>query len=181
MRLQWTGGQAIGSVVIATIGKTTDFFATNILVLPLQYVIMRYFSSSVAYINGFQVAWYYGNSFVTQNHYDSETREIQEKDSQFPKSLDKYESDFAATRNTTSMTHLTFVTEHTCNTKLVYVIRVISMCVIFCLLLMCVTGFVLNVESFYGLFAPAAIAFVMLVAYGYLHYKRRKRHAYTLQ
>ena len=43
------------------VGKTTDFIATNVLVLPLQYVIMIYFSSGVAYVNGMQVAWYYDN------------------------------------------------------------------------------------------------------------------------
>ncbi|XP_060076425.1 uncharacterized protein LOC132556050 [Ylistrum balloti] len=59
LKLRSTSGQSTRSAVIATIGKMTDFLATYGLVIPLQYVVMTYFSSSVAYINGIQIAWYY--------------------------------------------------------------------------------------------------------------------------
>lgn len=59
MRMRSTRGQARGSVLIAMMGKTTDFLGNYILVLPKQYVVMTYFSSSVAYTNGLQVLWYY--------------------------------------------------------------------------------------------------------------------------
>ncbi|KAK3584364.1 hypothetical protein CHS0354_010149 [Potamilus streckersoni] len=55
MKLQSTKGQSTVSVLIAMIGKTTDFLSNNILIVPLQFVVMIYFSSSVAYVNGIQV------------------------------------------------------------------------------------------------------------------------------
>ena len=55
IRLRSTGGQATLSVLMGVVGKTTDFLATYLLVLPPQYVVMTYFSSSLFYINGVQV------------------------------------------------------------------------------------------------------------------------------
>ena len=55
MRLRTTGGQATPSVVMGLMGKTTDFLSTYLLLLPSQYVVMTYFSSTMAYINGIQV------------------------------------------------------------------------------------------------------------------------------
>ena len=54
-----TSGQATGSVCLSLVGKMTDFLSTYILVMPLQYVVMAYFSSSMAYVNGAQVVWYW--------------------------------------------------------------------------------------------------------------------------
>ena len=58
MKLKSTQGQSTYSVSISLIGKTTDFLSNYLLSMPLQFVIMTYFSSSVAYINGIQVAYY---------------------------------------------------------------------------------------------------------------------------
>ena len=55
MKLQSTSGQSTISVVISVIGKSTDFFVTYGLNMPLEYVVMCYFSSSTTFINGFQV------------------------------------------------------------------------------------------------------------------------------
>ena len=55
MRLRSTDGQATSSVVLGLIGKTADILSNYILVLPPQYVVMTYFSSSLVYINGIQV------------------------------------------------------------------------------------------------------------------------------
>lgn len=55
IKLRSTTGQATTSVFIALIGKTTDFLVTYGLKMPLPYVVMCYFSSSSAFINGFQV------------------------------------------------------------------------------------------------------------------------------
>jgi len=41
--------------VLDLMGKTTDFLSNYLLGLPPQYVIMTYFSSTLAYINGVQV------------------------------------------------------------------------------------------------------------------------------
>jgi len=55
MRLRTTAGQAMPSVVLGLMGKTFDFLSNYLLLLPPQYVIMTYFSSTLAYINGIQV------------------------------------------------------------------------------------------------------------------------------
>jgi len=55
MRLRTTGGQATPSVALGLIGKTMDVLSNYLLLLPPQIVVMTYFSSSVAYINGIQV------------------------------------------------------------------------------------------------------------------------------
>lgn len=55
MRLRTTGGQATPSVVLGLMGKTADFLSNYILLLPPQYVVMTYFSSTLVYINGIQV------------------------------------------------------------------------------------------------------------------------------
>ena len=68
MRLRSTNGQSTPSVVLDLMGKTTDFLSNYLLRLPSQYVIMTYFSSTLAYINGVQVrdifflSMAYGNS-----------------------------------------------------------------------------------------------------------------------
>ena len=55
MRLRSTEGQATPSVVLGLMGKTADILSNYILLLPPQYVVMTYFSSSLVYINGIQV------------------------------------------------------------------------------------------------------------------------------
>jgi len=55
MRRRTTSGQATPSVVLGLIGKTMDVLSNYLLLLPPQYVVMTYFSSSLAYINGVQV------------------------------------------------------------------------------------------------------------------------------
>ena len=58
IKRQSTSGQATTSVLIALVGKTTDFLVTYGLLMPLPYVVMCYFSSSSAFINTFQVCRY---------------------------------------------------------------------------------------------------------------------------
>ena len=58
IKRQSTSGQATTSVLIALVGKTTDFLVTYGLLMPLPYVVMCYFSSSSAFINTFQVRRY---------------------------------------------------------------------------------------------------------------------------
>lgn len=53
-------GQSTRSVIIAFIGKMTDFLSTYGLLMPIQYVVMIYFSSSVNYVNVIQVVWFHG-------------------------------------------------------------------------------------------------------------------------
>ena len=56
MRLRTTSGQATPSVVLGLMGETADFLSNYLLLLPSQYVVMTYFSSTLAYINGIQVS-----------------------------------------------------------------------------------------------------------------------------
>ena len=58
MRRRTTDGQSTLSVVITLVGKTTDFLANYLLLLPAQYVVMTYFSCTLAFINGIQVIFY---------------------------------------------------------------------------------------------------------------------------
>ncbi|KAI6185171.1 hypothetical protein M3Y99_01953400 [Aphelenchoides fujianensis] len=59
MRRQSTHGLSNPSIAIASIGKTTDFVQNYVLIMPLQYVVMAFFSSSVAQIGTIQVLWYW--------------------------------------------------------------------------------------------------------------------------
>lgn len=59
-KLRSTMGQSTRSVIIASIGKMTDFLSTYGLLMPIQYVVMIYFSSSVNYVNVIQVVWFHG-------------------------------------------------------------------------------------------------------------------------
>ena len=56
MRLRTTSGQATPSVVLGLMGKTADFLSNYLLLLPSEYVVMTYFSSTLAYINGIQAS-----------------------------------------------------------------------------------------------------------------------------
>jgi len=157
MKLQSTNGQATSSVVIAMVGKTTDFLATNGLSMPLQYVIMCYFSSSVAYVNGIQVAWYYGNDFLPE-----EAK---------PKASDKFaESLRSASSNSDKKKDRNFSNSgHSAseNTVVKYV-RVVGMGLLSLGMVGCVVGFCLNLGSWYGLFAPVGIATVLISAKLYI-------------
>ncbi|CAC5406134.1 unnamed protein product [Mytilus coruscus] len=183
MKLQTTSGQATGSVVIAMLGKTTDFFANNILVMPIQYVIMCYFSSSVAYVNGFQVAWYYGNEDhpkipdqTGSNASNNQTMERNVSGSELTSSY-SINNDFPSALSA-SQTKLTTNTPDGLNSaKIIFVVRWLSMAIISCLLLMCVIGFTLNVESFLGLLGPTTIGLVLLMAHVYFTYFKRSHYA----
>lgn len=50
--------QSTISLLLTFIGKTTDFISQYSLVMPKQYVYMTYFSSTLAYINIFQLILY---------------------------------------------------------------------------------------------------------------------------
>uniref|UniRef100_A0A914XUU8 Uncharacterized protein n=1 Tax=Panagrolaimus superbus TaxID=310955 RepID=A0A914XUU8_9BILA len=54
-----TYGIANLSVTITAVGKTTDFMQNYLLIMPIQYLIMAFFSSTVAQISTLQVLWYW--------------------------------------------------------------------------------------------------------------------------
>ena len=156
MKLRSTKGQSTASVAIAMVGKTADFMSNNGLVLPLQYVIMSYFSSSVAYINGIQVAWYYGRDFGngTCDRESSNPTKLAETESAFGSTCER---DLENSNGQRQRTDFVDIVRWTC-------ILCLSL-----LLVGCVAGFTLNVHSFYGLFAPFSILTVLGMANAYLN------------
>lgn len=157
MRIQSTIGQARGSVLIAMIGKTTDFLGNYILVLPKQYVVMTYFSSSVAYANGLQVLWYY------------------EKDRERLRDSIDVSCDNALANPTSNQCDITDSKEYLytfpytnhvfswqCSVSVV--VRLVLGIVLCCLLATCLAGLVWNFGMM-GLFFPGAILCVISVSY----------------
>ena len=59
MQRRSTSGQSTISIGLTLVGKATDYISTYALDMPIQFVIMCYFSSSSAYINGFQVSTFH--------------------------------------------------------------------------------------------------------------------------
>ena len=51
-------GQAIGTVAITVLGKTTDMLAAFLVAMPLQVRVLCFFSTATAYANAIQVIWY---------------------------------------------------------------------------------------------------------------------------
>ena len=148
MRIQATSGQSKGSVFIAMMGKTTDFLGNYILVLPVQYVIMTYFSSSVAYINGLQVLWYYERDKARL----TDSIIVEPRDNSLS-TLD----DFGDSRKNL------FVYPHAQCTVSVLV-RLILGCVLCLLLAACLAGLVWNF-GLLGLIFPGAILGVVCATY----------------
>lgn len=174
MRRHSASGQAVGSAFIAMIGKTTDFIATNTLVMPLQYVIMCYFSSSVAYINGLQVAWYYGNDSdsklegrVSNQNADNEGHE----NPAYQRSTESMT--FRGNREKEMTNILGSANEEYKQSKIIFTIRWLCMGTLSVFLVSCVAWFTWNVRSFFGLFAPFAIVCVLGLAKLYFHYCAR--------
>ncbi|XP_045164238.1 uncharacterized protein LOC123528537 [Mercenaria mercenaria] len=177
MRLESTSGQSTGSVLIAMIGKTTDFISNNSLVMPLQYVIMVYFSSSVAYINGLQVAWYYGNDDFRQGEghdqfWNPENSGHGEHNYNFHQSVESVEGGHNKWNNSSIKTGSTSETANKQSsysaleqpnkqTAVVFTIRWLCILTLSVLLTGCVAGFAWNIDSYYGLFAPVSIACVI--------------------
>lgn len=156
MRIQSTSGQAKLSVFIAMMGKTTDFLGNYILVLPKQYVVMTYFSSSVAYVNGLQVLWYYEKDQErSRNSADDESRDNVLSS---PTNSDITDS----TEYIFKVPYTTGISSCQCSVSVV--VRLFLGCVVFVLLAACLAGLVWNFGLF-GLFFPAAILGVLCVTY----------------
>lgn len=177
MRLHSTSGQSTGSVIIAMVGKTTDFISTNGLVMPLQYVIMAYFSSSVAYVNGLQVAWYYGNEdFLTV--VDIKRQDIlhqgQTRRGEVNKSFQYSTESVHSGQNKWNDSPKAGRKE----TRIVFAVRWICLMILSLLLIGCVAGFVWNVNSYFGLFGPVSITCVIVAAK--LYFQLCKTSKYTL-
>lgn len=66
MRRRSTYGLSNLSIAIGAWGKITDFMENYLLVMPMQYVVMAYFSSTIAQVGTIQVL-YYWNQIPAQN------------------------------------------------------------------------------------------------------------------
>lgn len=185
MYLQSTSGQSTGSVAIAMVGKTTDFIATNSLVMPLQYVIMVYFSSSVAYINGMQVAWYYGNddSLQGDGHDASQdaTKIKHEDNMAFNHSVESYEARHDIHHQWNEISSKSNAVLDSANTQqcFVFAVRWLCIVVISFLLIGCVVGFTWNIESYFGVFAPVSI--MCIIGAAKLYFYLYKTSQYSVQ
>ncbi|WAR19760.1 hypothetical protein MAR_001598, partial [Mya arenaria] len=171
MKLQSTSGQATSSVVIAMVGKTTDFLSTNGLVMPLQYVIMCYFSTSVAYVNGIQVAYYYGNDFLLQDRKLQSDIRIDSMTARNVNGTPKTGMEKANEVNNMSDTN-----DNIKSNSFENVARATSICILFVLLAGCVVGFCFNLQSFFGLFGPIFILSVLVAAKFYINFCNRKSY-----
>ena len=151
LRLQTTSGQSRGSVLIAMAGKTTDFLGNFILVLPKQYVIMTYFSSSVAYVNGLQVLWYY-ETILHDSRRDSNISDPP---------YDSLSSPAIQYENFGEKRHYLKLMSHCTGHMLVRLVLGFILCG---LLTACLIGLILNF-GLWGLTFPIAILAVLFVAY----------------
>ena len=155
MRIRSTSGQSRGSVFIAMVGKTTDFLGNYILVLPQQYVVMTYFSSSVAYTNGLQVLWYYERDRIRSN----ESIDIESPDDALPSPVvnqscsKEYLYEFPHKHRRLKMQ---------CSESAL--VRMILASIVCCLLAACLAGLVWNF-GWFGFMFPAAIVGVVCVTY----------------
>ncbi|CAO3610214.1 unnamed protein product [Cunninghamella blakesleeana] len=59
MKNKSVSAQSTVSLVLTFIGKSTDFISQYALIMPQQYLYMTYFSSTLAYINIFQLILYH--------------------------------------------------------------------------------------------------------------------------
>ncbi|CAH1802004.1 unnamed protein product [Owenia fusiformis] len=156
MKRRSTSGQSTYSVSLSMIGKTTDFLSNYLLVMPLQNIIMIYFSSSLAYINGIQVALY--------------PRELGSNET-----LSRDESDKSDDELSPNNIHLiTIPTRFSCSSKHTESLRWVVAAILVVFLIMCVIGLVLNTGTFISLLAPIGIAVVIGTYSVVLHVQARK-------
>ncbi|KAI6195968.1 hypothetical protein M3Y94_01052500 [Aphelenchoides besseyi] len=66
MRRQSTHGLSNLSVSIIAICKSLDFMQTYLLVMPIQYIVMAFFSSTVSEFGTLQVIWYWNQQPVEE-------------------------------------------------------------------------------------------------------------------
>ncbi|VDI47566.1 Hypothetical predicted protein [Mytilus galloprovincialis] len=144
---------------------------------------MCYFSSSVAYVNGFQVAWYYGNEAPPKESDQTRTKESSKQtkesnvDGNEMTSSYSINTDFPLAVSSSQTKLTTNIPDGLKNAKTIFVVRLLSMAIISCLLMMCVIGFTLNVESFLGLLEPTTIGLVLIMAHVYFTYFKRSHYA----
>ncbi|KAI6170307.1 hypothetical protein M3Y98_01226000 [Aphelenchoides besseyi] len=66
MRRQSTHGLSNLSVSIIAICKSLDFMQTYLLIMPIQYTVMAFFSSTVSQVGTLQVIWYWNQQPVEE-------------------------------------------------------------------------------------------------------------------
>ena len=169
IKLRSTIGQSTKSVAIGIIGKTTDFISNYGLVIPMQYVIMTYFSSSVAFVNGIQVVWYYQDNRISKLRRKS-TNRVAESSPSHPVLTDVRDYNEYEPRHHDAIVSVGYG-ELLHQYKQCRFIRRIIIVVFFLILIIFAAGLVWNTQTFYALFAPVGIASVVFVSY--LYYKTR--------
>ena len=124
---------------------------------------------------------YYGQDDVIQSNDEPHALNTKQLDrNQSDKSslsVTAYNDQLEFSLNFTSTSNLTPTVQSNTSSCLL-ICRVFCMELITCLLLMCITGFALNVHSFYGLFALTSIGLILGTAYTY--FTKCKRSSYTI-
>ena len=161
MRLQSTKGQATKSVILALVGKTTDFLSCYLLVLPIQYVVMAYFSSSVAYVNGLQVIWYWGQQGKLQEGPQQQLDSSTEPHDSGSDSSD-HEKESGKNENTEE-------SEEGSKSARTLCVRIAAFCLLCTVLVGYLIGLVWNMWNPLAVLPPLIIIVVVLTAYCYLH------------
>lgn len=67
LRRRSTYGLSNLSVAITTVGKITDFAENYLLIMPMQYVVMAFFSSSIAELGTLQVTHFHFLGFHSRD------------------------------------------------------------------------------------------------------------------
>ncbi|XP_070560814.1 uncharacterized protein [Ptychodera flava] len=192
MQRMSTSGQSTHSVALALFGKTTDFLSNYLLILPLQSVVMTYYSSTMAYINGVQVLWYWRNrnlvtSLPPEGAHIGEASHVR-KDSRDKKYMyftndDEADpiSDFASGDNEPPETESKHADGDSTSQRLKVAKPVCSTVLRFSLiaiLILILTGYVVgltwNTDSFLSLLAPGSVFVAMATSYLY----RKKKMGY---
>lgn len=154
-------GQSTRSVIIASIGKMTDFLSTYGLLMPIQYVVMIYFSSSVNYVNVIQVVWFHGRKPDFKRDEPPETVQYNEfRDDEIDESSTA-ETNLLCSSNS-GRPSLGFKTKRTIQYSLITLFT--------CFLALFAYGIVWATDSYYAIFAPFTL--VVVTSFAFLLYNR---------
>lgn len=139
----------------------TDFLSTYGLLMPIQYVVMIYFSSSVNYVNVIQVVWFHGRKPDFKRDEPPETVQYNEfRDDEIDESSTA-ETNLLCSSNS-GRPSLGFKTKRAIQYSLITLFT--------CFLALFAYGIVWATDSYYAIFAPFTL--VVVTSFAFLLYNR---------
>jgi hypothetical protein len=135
----------------------TDFLSTYGLHMPVQYVVMTYFSSSVNYVNAIQVVWYYGR--ISNQRSENMAGNLQYKD--FNDETNDTERQTLCSKRFVQP-HFSYRTKRT--------IRYLFISLFVSFLCLFSFGIVWATKSYFAIFAPVTL--VSVTAFAFIYYRR---------